>query len=680
MMTPPTPAELAGNPLAARSSLPFGFPAFQDVKLEHYRPAIMAVLARGKAEVEAIAALPASYETTILGLERAGQDHGLAMAVFSHTANVMSTPELQALRAELNPLMTKHSTELYQNPQLFEKVRTVYDGRAALGPVEQRLVTKYYEMMLDSGAALNEADKAKFVELSGELSAKSTAFQKKMVDGGVAHAVILRSEEEMAGIPADMRAAMAQAAAKMGHENAYAVTLGMTAVKFLEYSSNRAVREKVWETRATYTNKGDAFDTNADVKEIVALRQSKAKLLGFATHAEYSTARKAAKTPSAAMGLLTSLVEPARAAYDAERAAVTEFAKQSEGFTGELQPWDWPYYARRHEEATIGLTDAQLEPYLELGQVRDAFFTVCEKALGITFTPRTDLPALPDEAQVWELSRADAQHLGLFMTDYLERPGQKRDGAWAGSLRSQNGLTGERPIIVNVCNFPRPAPGKPTLLRLDDAITLFHEGGHALHGLLSNTPAPSLAGTAVQWDVVELPSQFMESMFTHPDLMARHLRHYQTGEPMPAAMIERAQQRFNHNQGNFVLRQLSFGICDLELYGKADAAFDPQTFEQQTLDRYGFPPRFRLRPMLQSFAHIMAGGYSAGYYSYMWADVLVADAEEAFKPDPLNPQLGRKWVDEVHSRGDSRDMGENYRAFRGRDPDPLAIKRRFGWT
>jgi peptidyl-dipeptidase Dcp len=591
---------------------------------------------------------------------------------------VASTPQLQDLKQKLQPVISAHAVKLYQNPALFAKVKEVYDARDTLDPVQRRLTEKYYISMVDSGAALSSADKKKFISVSKRLAARTATFNKKLLDGAKAHAVILNADE-LGGIPEDDRKAYAQAAAKLGKEGSYAVMLGASNVlNFLQYSSNREARQRVWEAKETYTNRGDAFDTNRDIKAIIKLRQEMAQLLGYPTFADYSTSRKMAQTPAAALTLLTSLVGPSKEAYESEIAAVEEFARQEDGFTDRLQPWDWAHYARRHEEKVIGITDKELEPYLEVGTVRAAFFKVCQRVFDLTFEPRPDLPVPHKEAQAWEVKRLDGGHVGLFITDDLARAGEKRDGAWMNELRGQDGLTGDTPIIFNTMNYRRPAEGKPTLLKLKEATTLFHEGGHGLHGLLSESPVPSLAGTRVLWDVVELPSQFMESMLTHPKLMAENLRHYETGQPMPDEMISKVQRKLSHNSGHFVLRQLSFGICDLELYGRADANFNPQTFEQETLDRHGFPENFRARPMLQQFSHIM-GGYAAGYYSYMWADVLVADAEEAFRPDPLNRELGQKMAKEIYASGNTRDPVESYRAFRGRDADPLALRRRFGW-
>lgn len=666
------------NPLLSPSDLPHGYPRFNEVRFEHFEPALRAMMLRGKQRQAEIVAKPASFENTILGFESNGDTTDVGGVYGYHLGN-LSTPELRDFHSRMSQELSAYGTELAQDPAKFALVDAVHKDMSALDPVQQRLVNLYYDGLVDSGAALPPDEQVKFKELSKQLAGLSAGFNKNLINERAAKAIHITDEADLAGVPENLKKSLAENAKKQ-NKNGFVLLLNAESVlEFLRFADNRALRQQVWETQQNIGNTGGDTDNMQNVRDIVATRQQIAGLLGYEDFATFALKDRLAKTPAAAMALLTELVPPARKAYEAELAANTALA-HAQGFKGELQPWDWHYYARQHEEQSLGFRDEDFKPYLELGSVRRAFFTVCRDVFGVSFTQRHDLPLPHPDVQVWEAKNPQGEHIGLLMTDDFARAGEKNDGAWMSRIHNQNGVQGQRGIITNTMNFSKPAQGEPCLLTFNAAVTLFHEGGHALHGLLSNSPYPSMAGTNVPRDIVELPSQFMESMLHHPMLMARHLKHHETGEPIPQALIDKVQAKLKYGQGYRNLRQLSFGICDLELYGKNSAGFDPQTFEQETLDRHGFPAGFRARPMLQSFSHIMSGGYAAGYYSYMWADVPAADAAEAFAANPLDPVLGASMAKNIYASGNTRDVGESYRAFRGRDPDPKALLRQFGWN
>lgn len=681
--TPALPLALpAPNPLLERSDLPHGLPRF-----ERYTPALMedayhTLMQREKRAYADIAQRPASFENTILGLEQADADHGLAQSTFWHLWSVCNTTELSDIKERLMPVLTAHGIELKQNPALFDRVKTVYEARDQLPPDAQRLVKSYYDGMVASGAGLPADQQMAFKNLNAELSSLTDKFDRNLLEEGKAKTIFLRDEADLAGLPPSLVSAYKEAATQLNQPEAWAITMDGEAVReFQKFSTRRDLRERVWQTYSDMGNGGDQYDNNELIVQIVAKRQQIAQMLGYPHYAAMATEDNMAKSPANALNMLTALVPAASAAYAGEFQAVQEFARglNDHPLSDKLERWDWLYYSRRHEEVSLGVTDEELKPYLELSTVRGAFFKVCKELFGIDFK-KTDLPGHHKDATVWEVTKADGSHVGLFMTDDFARSGAKQDGAWMNELRGQNGITGQRPIIFNVMNYPPQKAGDPVLLTLDQAVTLFHEGGHALHGLLSNTRFPSQAGTRVVTDIVELPSQLMERFFTHPELMKAHLAHHVTGEAMPDDMIEKVQKRLAYGMGYTVLRQLSFGIPDLELYQIPDGKFNPQTFEQETLDRHGFPKDFRPKPMLQSFQHIMSGGYAAGYYSYMWADMPVADVAEAFNQNPLDRAKGDLLVEAFYGSGSSRDAADNFKVFSGgRAPDPRALLRHFGW-
>lgn len=676
----PAPVRPANNPLLEPWTAPYGMPPFAEIKLEHFAPAFEFAMAQHNYELAQIAQKPASYNATIRGLEAAGQDLSRVSNVFNVLTTLNSTDALQDFQQEISGKLASHSVSLFQNPEIFEKVRGVYEQRETLSPVRRRLTEEYYDQFLDSGMSLGEEERASYKKMSETLAEMRTKYNQNLLKETKEKSVILNSADEMDGVPASSRDAAARMATMLGHEGKYAIPLAAeSTAEFLKFAHRRDLREKVYTAYHSRCTHGDANDNRQLAHDIVELRQTMARMIGYKNYAEKATVHNVAKTPEAALGLLKELVEPAKAKYAAEMVEVTEEARLH-GFTDQVQPWDWAYYSEKLRERKYNVSEDELKPYLSLEGVRTAFFTTCKDVFGLSFSECKDIKAHHSDATVWDARDSKGAHLGAFVTDYLARPGSKRSGAWMDELRIQNGITGECGIIYNCCNFVAAGKGQPVLLSLQNAVTLFHEGGHGLHGLASKTASPGQAGTSVPRDIVELPSQFMESFLLHPLMMARNLRHHETGEPMPQELIDRVQKMLGFNQGHFVLRQLSFGIPDLELYSRPEGApLNPETFEKDTLTRYGFPDDISQRyPMLPIFQHIISGGYAANYYVYLWADVMAKDAAEVFKGNPLNPALGKKMLQHIYASGNTRDPMDNFKKVFGRAPDSGALRRSYG--
>lgn len=676
----PAPVRPANNPLLEPWTAPFGMPPFADIKLEHFAPAFEFAMAQHNYELAQIAKKPASYNATIRGLEAAGQDLSRVRNVFNVLTMLNSTDALREFEREISGTLARHSVSLFQNPEIFEKVRGVYDQRGKLSSVRRRLTEEYYDHFLDSGMALDEAERARYKEMAEKLADMRTTYNQNLLKEAKEKAVIVETAEELEGVPEASLKAAARSAASLGHAGKYAIPLTPeSTMDILKFAHRRDLREKVYTAYHSRCTHGDKNDNRQLAHDIVELRQTMARMIGYKNYAEKATVHNVAKTPETALGLLKELVEPAKAKYAAEMIEVTEEARLH-GFTDQVKPWDWAYYSEKLRQRKYNVSEDELKPYLSLDGVRTAFFTTCKDVFGLSSSERKDVKAHHSDATVWDVRDSKGAHLGALVTDYLAREGSKRSGAWMDELRTQNGITGERGLIHNCCNYVAAGEGQPVLLSLQNAVTLFHEGGHGLHGLASKTASPGQAGTSVPRDIVELPSQFMESFLLHPLMMARNLRHHETGEPMPQELIDRVQKMLGFNQGHFILRQLSFGIPDLELYSRpAGVDFDPETFEQETLKRYDFPKDVAERPaMLPTFQHIISGGYAANYYVYMWADVMAKDAAEVFKPNPLNPALGKKMLQHIYASGNTRDPMDNFKKVFGRAPDSGALRRAYG--
>lgn len=677
----------ATNPFAAEWTTPFGLPPFADISPEHIGPALHGALAHHMAEIEAIAGdiAPVTFANVIDALERAGRQMNRVSGVFYNLSGAHTNEALQAIEREMAPVMSRHWSAIGMNAQLFARVDALYARREALAmtPEQARVLELTWKGFVRSGAKLPEADKTVLKAINERLSVLGTQFSQNVLKDESSYALILHDEAELDGLPAFLRAAMAKAAEDRGHAGKHAVTLSRSIVEpFLTFSARRDLREtarKAWDARGA--NGGDT-DNRAIVAEMVRLRAQKAKLLGFETFADFKLDNTMARTPARVRELLELVWMPGRARAAREVADLTALAR-AEGQNDPIAAWDWHYYAEKVRKARFALDEATLKPYLQLDRIVDAAFDCAGKLFGLSFAERRDLQGYHPDVRIWEVTEtAGGRHVGLFLGDYFARA-SKRSGAWMSQYRGQRKLDGEvRPIIVNVCNFAKPAEGQPALLSIDDARTLFHEFGHALHGLLSEVTYPSVAGTAVSRDWVELPSQLYEHWFMTPEVMGRYCLHAGTGEPMPQELMDKVKAAQTFNQGFMTVEYTSSALVDLAFHTLSDPGeIDPMAFQAQELARIGMPPEIGMRHKTPHFAHVFSGdGYSAGYYSYLWSEVMDADAFDAFREagDVFHPAVADKLKRYVYSAGNSADPAELYERFRGRLPTPDALLEKRG--
>jgi peptidyl-dipeptidase Dcp len=546
---------------------------------------------------------------------------------------------------------------------------------------QKRVLERYHTAFRRAGAALDGAAKARLAEIVERLAELGTAFSQNVLADEQGFALALSDEAELAGLPDFMREAMRSEAQQRGLDG-YAVTLlRSSAEPFLQFAERRDLREKVYRAFVCRGDNGGSTDNNAIIAEMVRLRAERARLLGYADFVHYRLDDAMAKTPAAVRGLLDTVWTRARARAEADRDALQALV-QEQGGNFALAPWDWRYYAEKLRQRRCDIDEAAIKPYLNLEQMIEAVFYTAERLFGLRFSERTDVPVWHPDVRVWDVRGSDGGEIGLFFGDYFARP-SKRSGAWMTSLREQEKLAGDiRPLIVNVCNFANAAPGEPTLLSFDDARTLFHEFGHALHGLLSSVTYPTIAGTNVATDFVELPSQLYEHWLEQPDILRRFARHYQTGDPMPEALLQRLIAARNFDQGFGTVEYVASAIVDLDFHSMAaPETIDPSAFEATALARIGMPEEIAMRHRPPHFDHVFSGGgYAAAYYSYMWSEVLDADAFEAFEEtgDIFDPATAQKLRQTIYAAGGTQDPVDAYKAFRGRLPSPDALLRKRG--
>jgi peptidyl-dipeptidase Dcp len=680
----PLPAE---NPFAARWETPFRLPPFTQIRPGHIRPAFEAALAKHKAEIAAIVADPSEpgFANTIEALERAGRALSRVGGVFYNLTGADTNEALQAIEREMSPITARHWSAIMMDEGLFARVDAVNAKRDGLGlDAEQaRLLERTHKGFVRSGAKLKREDKKRLAAINERLAGLGTQFSQNVLKDESSYALFIDDEAGLAGLPAFLKAAMARAAADRGKPGQHAVTLSRSIIEpFLTFSTRRDLREEAFTAWSRRGENGDESDNRAIVAEMVALRAEKATLLGYPTFAHFKLDDAMAKTPEHVRDLLELVWKPARARAAREAADLSALA-QDEGENGPIRPWDWRHYAEKVRQKTYALDEAVLKPYLQLDRVRQAAFDVAGKLFGLAFAERPELAGYHPDVRVFEVTEAaSGRPIGLFLGDYFARP-SKRSGAWMSAFRGQRKLDGEvRPIIVNVCNFAKPAEGHPALLSLDEARTLFHEFGHALHGLISDVKYGSLAGTSVARDFVELPSQLYEHWFLTREVMRQYCLHAETGEPIPEALIATIEKAQTFNQGFATVEYTSSALVDLAFHSlDAPAAVDPLAFEAEELRRIGMPAEITMRHRTPHFTHVFSGdGYSAGYYSYLWSEVMDADAFNAFTEtgDVFSPAVAEKLKRYIYSAGDTRDAAEAYTLFRGRLPTPDALLEKRG--
>ncbi|MEL4891570.1 peptidyl-dipeptidase Dcp [Xanthomonas protegens] len=675
----------AANPLLTPSTLPFQAPPFDKIKDSDYLPAFEEGMKQHLAEIRKIAdnPEPATFANTLEAMERSGETLTRVSRIFFGLVQADTNDARQKIQEEIAPKLAAHQDEISLDPKLFARIKSLYDQRdtLTLDPEQKRLVEYEYQEFVRAGAQLSDADKATLRKLNVEETTLATQFHTKLVAATAAGAVVVDDKAKLDGLSDGDIASAAQDATARKLDGKYLLALQNTTQQpVLASLKDRDLRQQVMAASQSRAEKGDANDTRQTVQRLAQLRAQKAKLLGFDSYAAYSLSDQMAKTPDAALKLLTDTVPAATAKARSEAAEMQKVIDaQKGGF--KLTAADWDFYAEQVRKAKYDLDESQIKPYFELDNVlQNGVFYAANQLYGLTFKERTDIPTYHDGMKVYEVFDKDGKSLALFYTDYFKRD-SKSGGAWMDEFVGQNGLTGTKPVVYNVCNFTKPAPGQPALLSFDDVTTMFHEFGHALHGMFSNVKYPTLAGTATSRDFVEFPSQFNEHWASDPKVFAHYAKHYQTGEAMPADLVEKIKKSRTFNQGYATTEYLSAALLDLSWHTlPADAPLqDVDKYEADSLKKYKVdlaevPPRYRTT----YFDHIWGGGYSAGYYAYFWSEVLDDDAFQWFKEHGgLTRANGDIFRAKILSRGNTVDLATLYRDFRGKDPsvEPLLENR-----
>jgi peptidyl-dipeptidase Dcp len=673
------------NPILAAWVTPHQTPPFSEIAPEHFLPAFEQAFVDHAAEVAAITHDPTTpdFDNTITALERSGKLLTKVSAVFYDLVSAHSNPAILEIDKEVSLRMARHWNPIMMNAVLFGRIALLHDNRATLGlTAEQlRLLERTYTRFHRAGAGLSDDAKKRMAEINERLAHLGTTFSHHLL-GDEQDWFMELGEDDRAGLPDSFVAAAKAAAGERGMAGKAIVTLSRSSVEpFLKSSQRRDLREKVYKAFTARGDNANANDNNDVIVEILALREESAKLLGYPTYAAYRLEDSMAKTPEAVRGLLERVWKPARERALADRDELQALIAE-EGGNFDLAPWDWRYYAEKVRQRKADFDDGAIKPYLALDHMIEAAFDCATRLFGITFAERKDIPVWHPDVRVWEVRDGSGAHKALFYGDYFARP-SKRSGAWMTSLRDQQKLDGAiAPLVINVCNFAKGAGGEPALLSPDDARTLFHEFGHGLHGILSNVTYPSLSGTSVFTDFVELPSQLYEHWQERPEVLQRFARHYQTGEPLPGDLLKRFLAARKFNQGFATVEFVSSALLDLEFHTQpAAASRDVDAFEKAELAKIGMPEEIALRHRPTQFGHIFSGDhYAAGYYSYMWSEVMDADAFGAFEEagNIFDPATARRLHDDIYSSGGSVDPEAAYVAFRGREPEPDALLRRRG--
>ena len=661
------------NPLLENWSTQFEMPPFDLIDDAHFASAFDKALEEARKNVSDIASSPnpPTFANTIEGLERSDTLLDKVAGVFFNLASSDANDDRQALQRDLSPKLAAFQSEIMMNDALFLRIKSIREADEDLTQEQRRVLDLYWRMFVRSGANLEGEDREKFAGVMKRLAELGTGFSQNVLAEEREWSLELL-EEDIAGLPDFLTAALSAAAADRNIDG-FVLTLSPSVVEpFLSLSSRRDLRETVWKAHKARGENGGATDNRAIIAETLRLRERRAKMLGYDDFASFKLETEMAKTPQAVRDLLNAVWDPARRRALADAAALAKLMK-ADGIQDDLRPWDWLYYAEKRRKAEHDLNEAELKPYLQLDNMIDAAFDCATRLFGLTFKP-LDVPLYHPDARAWEVSKGD-RHIGVFVGDYFARP-SKRSGAWCSGFRSQQDLDAQvRPILVNVCNFAKPPEGSPALLSFDDARTLFHEFGHALHGLLSDVTYKFISGTSVARDFVELPSQLYEHWLSEPEVLQKFARHAKTDDPMPQSLLDRVLAAENADQGFATVTYVASAIVDLDFHtGPAPA--DPMQAQAETLDRLKIPPMLAMRHAAPHFQHVFSGdGYSSGYYSYMWSEVMDADAFAAFKEtgDAFDPDTARKLETHIYSAGGSQDADALYLAFRGSMPTVDAL-------
>jgi peptidyl-dipeptidase Dcp len=676
-----------GNPLLRPWSGPYGgVPAFDQVAVADFEPALEAAMQENLAEIDKIAKEPPTLENTIEALERAGRPLQRVIAVYGVWSATMNSPEFQAVERKMAPRLAAFSDKITQNTALFRRIEAVYttpNKTTAMTPEQQRLAWFYWNNFVRAGARLDETAKKRVAEINQQLAGHYTKFSQNVLADETNIYLTLESEADLAGLPRSLKDAAAQAATQKGLPGKWVITNTRSAMDpFLTFSSRRDLREKAFRLFVNRGDNGGEHDNNAIITEILQLRAERAKLLGYPTHAHWRLENAMAKFPTRTMELMEAVWKPAIGRVRDEVADMQALANK-EGASITIEPWDYRYYAEKVRKARYDLDQNETKPYLQLEKLREGMFWVAGELFGFAFSPVANVPVYHPDVRVWEVTdKSTGRHIGLWYFDPYARQG-KRSGAWMNAYRRQERF--EKPVttlVSNNSNFVTGAPGEPVLISWDDATTLFHEFGHALHGLAANVSYPALSGTAVPRDYVEFPSQLLEHWLSTPEVLQRFALHYQTGKPIPQELVDRIKRASTFNEGFETTEYLSAALVDMKLHLAGDTRIDPDAFEKTTLAELGMPREIVMRHRTPHFSHVFAGdGYSAGYYSYLWSDVITADAYGAFTEagGPYDRAVAAR-LTQLLSMGNTVDPADAYRAFRGRDPQVEALMTKRGFA
>ncbi|WP_245935642.1 M3 family metallopeptidase [Sediminitomix flava] len=668
------------NPFFSAYETPFEVPPFEQIQNGHYLPAFKQGMEAHKAEIQKIIDNKdaATFANTIEALEFSGKLLDRVSTVFYNMMSANTNDELQSIAKEVSPLLSAHSDDINLNPALFARVKAVYEQKDKLELSEEQkvLLEKTYKGFVRGGANLAEDKQASFREINKELSMLSLKFGENVLAETNAYQLIIEDEKDLAGLPEAVKGGAASAAKAAGHEGKWLFTLQKPSmIPFLQYAENRKLREEIYTAYIKRGDNGNENDNKAIISKIASLRLKKANLLGYDSHADFILAENMAKEPQKVTDFLTEIWD---AALPMAKREASELQKiiDKEGGNFKLAGWDWWFYAEKLKKQKFNLDENELRPYFQLENVLDGAFLLAEKLYGLSFTERTDIPKYHPEASVYEVKEADGTHVGLLYADFHPRA-SKRVGAWMTSYRKQS--EGVTPVISMVCNFSEPVGDKPALLSMDEVETLFHEFGHALHGLLSNCKYNSLSGTSVARDFVELPSQVMENWTGEPEMLALYAKHYETGEVIPTELVEKVRKAGNFNQGFATVEYLAASFLDMQWHTiTSEEEVDAAAFEDKAMNALGMIPEITVRYRSTYFNHIFYGGYSSGYYAYIWAEVLDADAFEAFKENGLfDKETAAKFRSNILERGGTEEAMTLYKKFRGKEPsiEPLLKKR-----
>ena len=674
------------NPLLTESTAPFGAPEFDKIKNEHYLPAFEQGIAEAKAEIDAIVANQEAptFENTIEAMEYAGQTLNKVASIFYAVMEAHTDETKQQIAEQISPMLTEYSMYVSLNNDLFQRVKAVYEKKDSLGLDQDQmtLLEDNYKSFVRGGANLSDEDKAVYSKLSEDLSLLTLQFSKNVLAATNAYTLHITDSTELGGLPEFVKTMAAETAAEKGLEG-WAITLDYPSYgPFLKYSTNRELRKQVWMAYNTRAIGGENDNTEI-VKKIVDLRIKIANILGYETYADYALENRMAKTKQTVDEFVMQLLEPSMEFAKKDVADVLAYAKKNGFEENVLQPWDFSYWSERYQEAEYSLSAEELKPYFQLESCIDAVFGLATRLYGITFEERNDIPVYHQDVKVYEVKDADGSHLSLFYADFFPRA-SKRGGAWMTDFRGQSIRDGVeyRPFVTIVCNFTKPTADAPALITHDELTTFLHEFGHALHGMLAKGRYPSLTGTSVSRDFVELPSQIMENWAFEPEYLNSFAKHYQTGEPIPAELIEKIVAAKNYLAAYGQVRQLHFGYLDMAWHSlKEVPAVGTVEFEQSVLAPWGVLPAAEGAAFSTSFSHIFSGGYSAGYYSYKWAEVLEADAFSLFKEKGIfNTEVADSFRKNILEMGGAEDEAVIYRNFRGHNPQPEALMKKLGLT